>query len=88
MRWPNCHVGNVRQVPIGDQDVVNPEPKVPEGQLPEEEEEVEEIEPVRARTSSDTKASDAKADVSDKAGASDKADGTPGQVPTKADAKK
>ena len=88
MRWPNCHVGNVRQVPIGDQDVVNPELKVPEGQLPEEEEEVEEIEPVRARTSSDTKASDAKVDVSDKVGVLDKADVIPGQVPTKVDVKK
>lgn len=30
MRWNSAHVGNMRQVPIGDQETVNDELKVPD----------------------------------------------------------
>ena len=47
MRWNSAHVGNIRQAPLGDQEVVNPEIKVPDEQNPLVED--EELEPAPTR---------------------------------------
>ena len=65
MRWSDCHRGNVAQAPVEGQPAINEDLKVPEPEVPAEEESAEEeAEPKLARASADTKdapkASDAK----------------------------